>query len=123
MRCPSEAKENQSIGKKGACKLMKSDVKIGTKLVRSMIVVIGIALVMGAASSWSVGAIRRQMDHLVNISTRRRMLARQLSMVAANMLAQERGIVLGAVLQQRDMVEQNQGEFQASSAQATELFG
>ena len=101
---------------------MKSDIKIGTKLVRSMVVVVTISFVMGLAAFTSVGNIRKSMLHIQNVATRKRMLARELSATASNMLAQERGIVLASVLQQSAAVQRSKDDFQDSINSADDSF-
>ena len=101
---------------------MKSDTKIGTKLGRSMIVVVGISLVMGLAANWVSGSIKSSMDRVVNISAKKRMLTRELSTVAANMLADERGIALAAILQQPAALQQGKDQFQESIVNADDTF-
>jgi methyl-accepting chemotaxis protein len=101
---------------------MTSETKLSTKLVRSMVVIVAISLVMGLAATSTSSSMRASMDHIVNISAKKRMLARELTTIASNMLAQERGIVLASILQQPASLQQGKDQFQDSGADADDTF-
>jgi len=101
---------------------MHSNMKMGTKLLACMGAVLGVAILSGIAACFTVRDLSKTADHIINVTTKKRTLVGELNTVASSLLAQERGIVLGAILQQPAAVQQQKSQIQDAIAKSDSLF-
>jgi methyl-accepting chemotaxis protein len=93
-------------------------MKIGTKLMAGFSAALVLMLAIGVGAILAMGRLRSAMSDVVNVAAQRTILANRIVTETANMIGQERGIVLRSVLQQTDVVEKHKREFQQSSSKA-----
>jgi methyl-accepting chemotaxis protein len=97
-------------------------MKIGTKLLLCMGAVLGIAALVGASTCLFLRSAEKSMEHIVHVTAEKRTLADELSRAASDLLAQERGIVLGSILQQPATVQQSKEQVQNAFARIDAAF-
>jgi methyl-accepting chemotaxis protein len=101
---------------------MLNEMRIGRRLIASMLVSLGLATVLGVAAALAVHTMDKSTDYIVNVTAKKRTLAGELSRISTSLLAQERGIVLGSILQQPASVQQSKEQVQEAFAKADGVF-
>ncbi|HWC00115.1 MAG TPA: methyl-accepting chemotaxis protein, partial [Bryobacteraceae bacterium] len=97
-------------------------MKIGTKLTAGFSAAMALMLAIGGGAVLGIGQLQSALDDVVNVAARRTLLANRIVAEAANMVGQERGIVLRSVLQQTAAVENHKQEFRQSSSKVEEAL-
>jgi methyl-accepting chemotaxis protein len=92
---------------------MFNNVKIGTKLLVGFGVMLGISLLISAASLVQSRSLTKALEEAVNATAKRQQLAGEIRTSSAEMLVAENGIVLGAILQRADATASSKKKFEA----------
>jgi methyl-accepting chemotaxis protein/methyl-accepting chemotaxis protein-1 (serine sensor receptor) len=95
---------------------VKWNATIGTKLLASFAVIVGLALILGLNSLRISRDLGNELDHAVNVTAKKQFLAGRINTSAAEMMAFERGVAFATVLQQLDKAQ----EFKKQFAEAAE---
>jgi len=101
---------------------MFSEMRIGARLIASMLVSLSLATVLGVAAALAVHSMDKSTDYIVNVTAKKRTLAGELSRISTSLLAQERGIVLASILQQPANVQQSKEQVQDALAKSDSVF-
>jgi methyl-accepting chemotaxis protein len=89
-----------------------------TKLVAGAAAMVVLSLAVGGSSLFINQRLAGELDRAVNEIARRQILAGQISTATADLVAQERGIAFGTVLQQNDQVEAARSGYQQTEERA-----
>jgi len=98
-------------------------MKIGTRLMAGFSAALVLMLAIGAGAILGMSRLRSAMAEVVNVAAQRTLLANRIVTETANMVGQERGIVLRSVLQQTAEVEKHKQEFQQSASRVEAALG
>ncbi len=97
---------------------MKREAKIGTKLTAAFGGLLGVVLGLSVVSLLQNTGLTRELNRAVRVTAQKQFLAGEISAATAKMLALERGVVLGSILQQAEVVAQQKREFSKVADQA-----
>ena len=94
---------------------MFKNLTIGTKLLLSFGMMLGVVLFMSCAWIIQNRGLTKELQDAVNVTARRQQLAGQIGTAAAQMLTAENGNLLGSILQRSGLVSQNRQQFREQS--------
>jgi methyl-accepting chemotaxis protein/methyl-accepting chemotaxis protein-1 (serine sensor receptor) len=98
-------------------------MKIGTKLMASFSLMLGLVLALGIGAGVAISHLGTAMDRTVNVAAKRALLASRIVTETANIVAVERGIVLRSILQQTAAVDKHKQEFHDAASRIDEALG
>lgn len=97
---------------------MKRETRIGTKLTGAFGGLLAVVLGLSVVSLMQSTGLTRELNQAVRVTAQKQFLAGEISAATAKMLALERGVVLGSILQQPEVVAQHKQEFGKVADQA-----
>ncbi len=91
-------------------------MSIGKKLMSSSGAAFALTILVGAVSALGIGRLGSTVDKLVNVNAKKLNLAGDIETAAADLVAEERSILLRGLLKDKAMVETNNQSFRQGAA-------
>ena len=92
---------------------MKSEMKLGTKLLWSVGSLVAVIVALSAASLYQNRTLTSEMNRVVNVTAQKRAAAQSIKAATSDLVVSSQGIVLGSILQRPALVSQSKQNFQA----------